>query len=88
MIITALNEIGAKQAHPTKSTIEKITMLLDYLDTHPNAKIRFYASDMVLYVDSDATYLIADKAKSSIAGFYYCSNKTKSSIERTSSYRM
>ena len=51
-------------------------MLLDYLHTHPNAKIRFYASDMILYVDSDAAYLVAEKAKSRIAGYYYCSNKT------------
>ena len=52
-------------------------MLLDYFYTHPNAKIRFYASDMLLYVDSDTAYLIAEKAKSRVAGFYYCSNKTK-----------
>ena len=44
-------------------------MLLDYLNTHPNAKTRFYASDMVLNVDSDAAYLIAEKAKSRIAGY-------------------
>ena len=26
-------------------------MLLDYVTTYPNPKIRFYASDMVLHVD-------------------------------------
>ena len=30
---------------------------------------------MILYVDSDAAYLVADKAKSRIAGYYYCSNR-------------
>ena len=64
-----LNEIAAKQATPTETTIKKIKMLLNYLYTHPNARIRFYVSDMVLYVDSDATYLITDRAKSRIAGF-------------------
>ena len=49
-------------------------MLLDYLHTYPNAKIRFNASDMKLYIDSDAAYLIAPKAKSRISGFYYLSN--------------
>ena len=74
-IITALNEIASMQAHPTQKTNDKIKMLLDYLHTHPNARIRFYASDMILYVDSDAAYLVADKAKSRIAGYYYCSNR-------------
>ena len=31
---------------------------------------------MILYVDSDAAYLVAEKAKSRIAGYYYCRNKT------------
>ena len=75
-IITALNKIVAKQTNPTESTARKIKMLLDYLHTYPNAKIRFYRSDMILYVDSDAVYLVAEKAKSHIAGYYYCSNKT------------
>ena len=75
-ILTALNEISAAQAQPTEKTKEKIQMLLDYLNTYPNAKIRFYASDMKLHIDSDAAYLVAPKAKSRIAGFFYCSNKT------------
>jgi len=53
-------------------------MLLDYLHKYQNATIRFYASDMKLYIDSDAVYLIAPKAKSQISGFYYLSNKCNS----------
>ena len=64
------------QAKCTYKTTEKINMLLDYLATYPNAKIRFYASDMILYVDSDAAYLVAEKVKSRIAGYYYYSNKS------------
>ena len=33
---------------------------------------------MILYVESDAPCLIADKAKSRVARYYYCSNKTQS----------
>ena len=33
---------------------------------------------MILYVDSDAAYLIADKAKRRVAGYYDCGNKTQS----------
>ena len=44
--------------------------LLDYLATLPNAKVRFYASKMVLNVHSDASYLSEPGAKSRAAGVY------------------
>ena len=50
-------------------------MLLDYLHTHPNAKIRYHASDMQLHIDSDAAYLVAPKEKSRVAGYFYLSNR-------------
>ena len=46
-------------------------MLLDYLATHPNAKLRYYAGNIQLYVESDAAYLVLPGAKSRIAGYYY-----------------
>ena len=64
------------QANPTEQTDMKIQMLLDYLYTYKNAVVRFYQSDMKLYVDSDATYLVPPKAKSRIAGFFYCSDNS------------
>ena len=33
-------------------------MLLDYARTYKNVKLRFRKSDMILYVDSDAAYLV------------------------------
>ena len=75
-ILPALNEISFLQACPTKNTNKKIQMLLDYLNTHKHAKIRFYRFDMQLHVDSNAAYLVAPKAKSRIAGYFYCSDKT------------
>ena len=44
---------------------------MDYMWTHPDAKIRYYASDMVLNVHSDASYLSAADAKSRAAGFFF-----------------
>ena len=46
-------------------------MLMDYLHTYPNAIIRYTKSDMILYVDSDAAYLVLPKARSRVAGHYY-----------------
>ena len=74
-ILTAVNEIAATQAAPTKKTKDATIMLIDYLYTHPSAKIRYTASDMQLYVDSDAAYLVAPKAKSRIAGYFHLSSQ-------------
>ena len=73
-IHTALNDIATTQASPTKKTKDATIMLLDYLHTHPNAKIRFHASDMQMHIDSDAAYLVAPKAKSRIVGYFYLSD--------------
>ena len=45
-------------------------MLLDYLSTHPNAKIRYTKLDMILHLDSDAAYLVAPKLRSRVADFF------------------
>ena len=74
-IHAVVNDIGTTQAKPTKKTKDQTIMLMDYLFTHPNAKLRYYASDMQLHVDSDAAYLVAPKAKSRVAGYFYLSDK-------------
>ena len=43
-------EIVIVQSHSTESTKKEIIMLLDYIAMHPNAKIRYNASDMVLHI--------------------------------------
>ena len=73
-ILPALNEIAHRQATPTKNTIDKCKMLLDYCATNPNGKICFHASDMILHVDTDAAYLVLPQARSRIAGYFYLSN--------------
>ena len=70
-IITALNEISNNQAAPTETTKAACDMLLDYLATHPDAAIRYHASDMVLAVCSDAAYLVLPNARSRAAGHFF-----------------
>ena len=41
------------------------------MDSNPNAIIRFYASDMVLNVHSDASYLTAAKGRSRAGGYFF-----------------
>ena len=52
-MLPSLNDIGSKQAAATTGTNKPCTVLLDYAATYPNAKIRFYASDLNLQADSD-----------------------------------
>jgi hypothetical protein len=70
-IITALNEISHQQAAPTEKTKAACDMLLDYLSTHPDATLRYHASDMVLAVCSDAAYLVLPNARSRASGHFF-----------------
>jgi hypothetical protein len=70
-ILVALNEISNSQARPTEKTKKACDMLLDYLATHPDATIRYHASDMILCVISDAAYLVLPDARSRAAGQFF-----------------
>jgi hypothetical protein len=51
--------------------MEKTIQLLDYLATHPAAKVRYHASSMVLNIHSDASYLSEPRARSRLAGYFF-----------------
>ena len=70
-ILHALSEIASQQANPTEKTIQRVNQLLDYMHSNPSAVIRFYASDMVLNVHSDASYLTAAKGRSRAGGYFF-----------------
>jgi len=73
-MLPALNEIACTQAKPTEYTKEECQQIMDYAATYPNVYVRFYASDMVLHIDSDAAYLVMPNAKSRIAGYFQLNN--------------
>eukprot|EP00957_Ditylum_brightwellii_P173860 13236374-Ditylum_brightwellii.AAC.1 len=54
--------------------------LLDYVATHPNATIRYLASDMMLVVHSDTSYLSKRHARIRAAGHFYLANKTNKDL--------
>jgi hypothetical protein len=45
-ILMALSDIATQQNKPTENTRKRVDHLLDYMATHPMAKIRYRASDM------------------------------------------
>ena len=70
----ALNEVSITQSAPTAATLKKCHTLLDYVSWHPNAIIRYHASDMILNIDSDAAYLVLPRARSRLAGHFFLSS--------------
>ena len=74
LILAALNEISNQQASPTVLTQAACNQLLDYLHTHPDSVIRYYASDMILCIVSDAAYLVLPKARSRCAALFTLTN--------------
>ena len=58
-ILLSLSAIAAEQANPTENTMQRVQHLLQYMHTNPNTIIQFRASDVVLNIHSDASYLTA-----------------------------
>ena len=49
----------------------KVENFLDYMHTYPDSTIRYYASDMILNIHSNASYLTASKGRSRISGHFF-----------------
>ena len=69
--LVALNYIAMQQAASTGGAIKQTSDLLDYAATHPDAKIRYVASKMILQIHSDASYLSEPRTRSRAAGHYF-----------------
>jgi hypothetical protein len=67
----ALSSNASEQTRGTANTIAKAKQLLDYLAMHPDATIRFQASDMILNVNSNAPYFSESNAHSCACGHFF-----------------
>ena len=70
-MLTALGYIAAQQSKGTEKTYADTLWLLNYAATHPNDKIRYTASYMILYIHSDASYLSEPRACSRAGRHYF-----------------
>jgi len=70
-VLMALSTIASKQTKGTEQTIEKALQVLDYLATHPDAAVRFHATDMVMNIYSDTSYLSEPKSRSRACGHFF-----------------
>ena len=73
-MIPALNTLLGKQSSPTKNTEAAITHFLYYATTNMSAIIQYKASDMILHIDCDASYLSEPRARSRTQGHYNLSS--------------
>ena len=74
-MFVALGALAAAQSQGTEATAKALAHLLDYAATHPDAVIRYFASGMIMYIHSDASYLSERKARSRVGGHFFLSDK-------------
>jgi hypothetical protein len=74
-ILMPLNDIATEQTKATEKTQAATNQMLDYLSTHPDATIQYHASDMVLHIHSDTSYLSVSNARSRLGGLFFLGNK-------------
>jgi hypothetical protein len=75
-LIMPINLLASEQSNATEVTADKVIKLPNYCNTHPETKIRYHASDMILHIHSDASYLSENEAKSRVGGLFYMGNTT------------
>jgi hypothetical protein len=68
--------LACEQAPPTLSTMSRLDRLLGYVSSYPNARKIYPASDMILRVHSDASYLSRSRAGSVAGSVHYMGSST------------
>jgi hypothetical protein len=68
-----LGTIASQQSKGTQAMAQALTQLLNYAAAHPDATVRYHASDMYLHVHSDASYLSGASASSRAGGIFFLS---------------
>jgi hypothetical protein len=69
-LLTATCALACELANATLDTLHRLDRLLGYAPAHRNGHRLYYASDMILEIFSDASYLSRPRARS-VAGSYH-----------------
>jgi hypothetical protein len=77
IMLAALGSIASSQAKATQLTEDECSWLMNYAASNPLSIIRYCASNMTLYVHSDASYLSETHARSRGAGHFFLSSRPK-----------
>jgi hypothetical protein len=68
IVLMPLNDIATEQTKATEKIQATTNQMFDYLATHPDATIRYHASDMILH-------LSVSNARSRVGGLFFLGNK-------------
>ncbi|KAL7545107.1 hypothetical protein ACHAWF_008464 [Thalassiosira exigua] len=63
-MLPGLSMLASDQTRATEQTMANMKWMLDYITTHPDARVHIYASDMILNIRSDASYMSERGARS------------------------
>ena len=72
-MLPALRSLATQQSASTQNTLTKVKQFLNYAMTHPDVIVTYRASDMILAIHSDASYLSETKARSRAGGHFFLS---------------
>ncbi len=75
-ILCPVSTIAAQSSQPTEETMLHTQQLLDYLASQEEAVLTYNASNMILAVHSNASYLSEPKARSCAGGHFFLSSDT------------
>lgn len=70
-ILPGLSAIASEQSTPIEKTKKNVNQILDYLTTHPDVKVHFYAWDTILNVYSNASFLLESRVQSCMSGYFF-----------------
>ncbi len=76
-MLTPLSALASEQASPMELTMEKCLQFLDYAATQDDAILTYKASDMILAIHSNASYLSEPKARSQAGGHMFMAGNDK-----------
>jgi hypothetical protein len=74
-VLMPLSDIATEQTKSTEKTQAATNQLLDYLATRTEATIKYHASDMILHIHSNTSYLSISHARSLLGGLFFCGDK-------------
>jgi hypothetical protein len=74
-VLMPLNDIATEKTKATEKAQAATNQLLDYLATHSDATIGYHASDMILHIHIDVSYLSVSNARSRLGGLFFCGDK-------------
>jgi hypothetical protein len=79
-ILQATCALASEQSSATLGTMKRLERLLGFVSGHRLGKIVFHASDMILSVLSDASYLSRPRARSVAGSFHHLTRVSRSGL--------